>query len=278
MENMVKKQLLLLLFLSLNFVSHNLGKIVAEESYLTIGEEYGKPLLVLLETNPWLMVIGSDSPSFVLYDSGKLIYTIIENNNLKRHLTVLSQDEMKDFIEYLTIDKSIYDLEDFIESSTWTDQPFTIIYLDIVKTKKIVVYGSIARNPEARNNTPFAFIQLYDKIKNYTNENSVEWIPPKIEIMFWDYDYAPNKRDWIDGFPDLNSPSTINHGNDFYSVFIDGNKYEILVNYLRNMGEREAVEINGKKMAISYRIPFPNIDELKLLFESEEEEYDPLFY
>jgi len=42
------------------------------------------------------------------------------------------------------------------------------------------------------------------------------------------------------------------------------------------MGEKEAVEINERKMAISYRVPFPNIDELKLLYSSEE--YEHLFY
>jgi len=30
--------------------------------------------------------------------------------------------------------------------------------------------------------------------------------------------------------------------------------------FFRSRGDREAVEINGMKMAISYRIPFPNIN------------------
>jgi hypothetical protein len=102
---------------------------------------------------------------------------------------------------------------------------------------------------------------LYDKIRNYRNENAIEWIPPKIEIMFWDYDYAPNKRNWIEGFPDLNSPTTISR-NNLYSVFIDGDKYDTFISYFREKGEREAVEINGRKMSISFRIPFPNVDEI----------------
>lgn len=32
-----------------------------------------RPLIVLLEANPWLMAIGSDSPSFALYDDGTAI-------------------------------------------------------------------------------------------------------------------------------------------------------------------------------------------------------------
>ena len=142
--------------------------------------------------------------------------------------------------------------------------------------KKIMVYGRIETSDEARKKTPVVFINLYDKIKHYRKENSLEWMPPKIEVMFWDYNYAPNKRKWIEGFPDLNSPSTINHGDDLYSVFIDGDEYETFINYLRERGEKEDVEINGRKMSISYRIPFPNIDELKLLSSSEE--FEHLFY
>lgn len=33
-----------------------------------------QPLIVLVETDPWLMAIGSDSPRFALYDDGLVIY------------------------------------------------------------------------------------------------------------------------------------------------------------------------------------------------------------
>src|SRR3569833_120695 len=32
------------------------------------------PVLILLERNPWMMVIGADSPSFALYEDGMVIY------------------------------------------------------------------------------------------------------------------------------------------------------------------------------------------------------------
>jgi hypothetical protein len=224
-------------------------------------EEYGKPLLVLIVTNPWLMVMGSDSPSFVLYDSGKLIYQLVENNRLSRYLTVFNQNELNEFIEYLSIDKSLFTLGSMIMTGGSTDQPSNILYLNILKEKKIIVYGNLDVNNESRNGTPLSFLNIYDKIRNYRNENAIEWMPPKIEIMFWDYDYAPNKRNWIEGFPDLYSQSTISRGT-LYSVFIDGDKYETFISYFREMGEREAVEINGRKMAISFRIPFPNVDEI----------------
>jgi hypothetical protein len=139
------------------------------------------------------MVIGSDSPSFVLYDSGKLIYHLIENRKLTKYIVNLTQNEMNEFIENLSIDETVYDLDDLYMVSNWTDQPYNKLYLSITVNKQITVYGNLNNN-EDRNNTPSLYLDLYDKIKNYRNENAIEWIPPKIEIMFWDYDYAPNKR------------------------------------------------------------------------------------
>src|SRR5947207_391514 len=34
----------------------------------------GRPVLVLVETDPWAMVLGSDSPRFALYENGLAIY------------------------------------------------------------------------------------------------------------------------------------------------------------------------------------------------------------
>jgi hypothetical protein len=222
-------------------------------------EEYGIPLLILKESSPWGMVTGSDGTSFVLYDTGKIIYQKIENNELYLYLLVLSQDEINEYIEYLSIDESLYNLDNEIWAFRGSDSSSTILYLNIIKEKRIWVYGDIRQKTETRNATPSSFLDLYDKIINYRNENAIEWKPPKIEIRFWNYDSARIKRKWIRGFPDLNSASTINNRGYFYSVFIDGSKYERFINYYKEMLPYEAVEINGKNMSISYIIPFPNV-------------------
>jgi hypothetical protein len=36
----------------------------------TFNDKYGQPIIVLIETDPWLMVIGSDVPTFALYENG----------------------------------------------------------------------------------------------------------------------------------------------------------------------------------------------------------------
>jgi len=219
---------------------------------------YGKPMIVLTETDPWAMVIGADVPSFALYESGQIIYQQIENKRLKFYEVTLSKTELQNVIKSLGIDEGIFKLPDNIDASSWTDQPSNELILNFDSTKIIRVYGRVGTDSEVRAATPKQFLTVYDNIKKYKNDSAKEWLPDKIEVMFWDYDYAPNKRPWIAGFPDLESPTTIKRGED-YSVYIDKKDYDEFIKYYSSMGEKQAVEINGKKMAIDYRLPFPNL-------------------
>lgn len=223
------------------------------------NSKYGKPLVVLKETDPWLMSVGSDVASFALYEKGQIIYKTIENKNLKIYEVTLTQNELKKVIQSFSIPNSIYAIEKNIIASDWTDQPSIDLYLNITKKKTISVYGSLRKKAEVRKRTPKEFLTVYDNIKKYKNNSAKEWLPKKIEIIFWDYDYAPNKRSWIKGFPDLNSKTTIKFDNNSYSVFIDKAEFKEFKKYYSTMGEKEAVEINDRKMAISYRLPFPNL-------------------
>lgn len=223
---------------------------------------YGKPLIVLIETDPWAMVMGSDVPSFVLYENGQIIYQQIENERLKIYEVTLSKTELETVIKSLDITDNIYKLPNDIEASSWTDQPSNVLMLNFDSTKIINVYGRVGTNSEVRAAIPKQFLIVYDNIKKYKSDSAKEWLPNKIEVMFWDYNYAPNKRPWLVGFPDLNSPTTVKRGNNesaIYSVYIDKKDFDEFKNYYSSMGEKQAVEINGMKMAIDYRLPFPNL-------------------
>lgn len=221
---------------------------------------YGKPLIVLTETDPWLMVVGSDVPAFALYETGQIIYKLIENKELNIYEAILTEEGLQEVIQSFLIPDAIYTLPENIEASNWTDQPQNILTLNLTeKTKTINVYGQLKGNSEDRKKTPEDFLAIYDKIKQYKNKNAKEWLPEKIEVMFWGYDYAPGKRPWIKGFPDLNSPETVKFNDGSYTLFIDKANFDELKKYYWSMGDREAVEINGKKMSMSYRLAFPNI-------------------
>ena len=210
------------------------------------NEEYGKPLLALKETGTWSKVIGSENPVFVLYENGQLIYQIIDNRVVKYQVVFLSQKEMDELLKYLSIDESLYDQAREIKPGSdgisfgseqelalfGKDGPaIAVLYLNTKGNKEKIIYWVIGAS------TPSAFMNLYNKIKQYHNENAMEWIPPKTEIIFWNYDNASYERQWIEGYPDLDEMET-----------------------------EEAVGINSGKRAVSFIIPFPNLDVLNLIW------------
>lgn len=224
-----------------------------------IDTTYGKPVIVLTERDPWAMVIGSDVPSFALYEKGQIIYRILRSKRYIFYETKLSQPELQSVIKSLAITDEIHKLPNFITASYSTDQPTNELVLNFDSTKIIRVYCDLSNNSEDRSNVPKQFLTVYDNIKNFKGKSVKKWLPNKIEVLFWDYGHAPNKRPWLHGFPDLNSPTTIARHDSMYSVYIDRDDFDEFKAYYSSMGEKEAVEINGRKMSIAHRLPFPNL-------------------
>jgi len=55
-----------------------------------------KPVAVLIQTNPWLMVIGSDTPMVTVYDDGQVIILKKEKDKRPTFLQKqISLDELK---------------------------------------------------------------------------------------------------------------------------------------------------------------------------------------
>ena len=85
------------------------------------------------------------------------------------------------------------------------------------------------------------------------------WMPEFTEVMFWPYEYAPEESIvWPATWPDLKADTTKKRGEgDSYSVFLPSARYSELRKFIATRKEKGAVLINGKKMSISYRLPFP---------------------
>lgn len=225
---------------------------------LPLDTVYGEPVVVLTVTNPWLMVIGSDVPSFALYEQGQVIYSKVVDQHRKFFEAVLTAAERDALLAQLDL-PALAELPREIEAVQATDQPDNIIYArqaDSAITR--TVYGYLTEG-EGRKHTPKAFLRAYELLLNYTNDRAVEWIPRSIELMVWDYDYAPNSRPWPADWPDLHSATTIERSNGMYSIYLPRERMDELRQYLREGKEKEAVVINERKMTVSVRFPFPNL-------------------
>lgn len=224
------------------------------------NETYGAPIVVLVETDPWIMVIGSDVPTIAIYQYGDVIYKRIENKKMNYYSVKLDTAETQKLIYNLGISDSLVKMADYISASEWTDQPTNELILNFDSARVKRVYGNLRSKDESRNKTPKYFLKVYDNLINYKDKREKIWLPDFIEIMLTNYSYSPETPiKWPTYWPDLNSKSTIKRSEDLYSIYLKNENFKEFIKLIQSLKEKQAVEINGKKFSVSYRMPFPNL-------------------
>lgn len=239
------------------FLLLNLTKSIGQH----YNENYGQPIVVLIETNPWLMVIGSDVPSFALYENGQIIYRKIVEKRYKYFQIKNDREKTQGIIKSFGITDSLMKQPDYIEASGSTDQPTNILLLNFDTLRQISVYGSL-KDPksQARTKTPKQFLTVYDNIIKFEDNSALEWLPDTIEVMATKYSHSPEKPlKWNSEWGDIKSPTTVKRSNDLYSIYLDKKYLEKFFELLKSLKEKQAVEINGEKYSLTYRLPFPNL-------------------
>lgn len=220
------------------------------------SENQLKPVILLYERNPWLMVGGSDSPTFALYENGKAIFL----TPAQRYASVsLEEKERDELIASLQLDQGFFELADHYETVSKTDQPTNALIVRYQeRSKRVVVYGGIRNDPEARAKTPPAFLGVFDRLISYQNSQAKRWLPERIEVLVWLFNYAHGApRPWPKGWPDLYDPATKKR-QELYSIYLSSSHFDELMKLLSSLQQDQALLMNGKKWAISFRLPFPH--------------------
>lgn len=227
----------------------------------TYNESYGRPIVVLYETDPWLMVIGSDVPTFALYENGQIIYRKIKDKKYKYFEVKHDHDTTQKIIKSFGITDSLMSQKKYIEASDWTDQPSNIMILNFDTVSELTVYGSLSSpKSEAREKTPKDFLTVYDNLIKFEDKEAIEWIPDNIEVLATKYSYSPETPlKWNSEWNDINSSTSVKRNDDLYSIYLDRKYFDDFISLLKKIKEKQAVEINGEKYSLSYRLPFPNL-------------------
>lgn len=231
-----------------------------------------QPIAVLIQTDPWLMVIGSDTPMVVIYEDGQVIYLHRDEQGAQSYVCKqLTQQELEKtkkelaaFGDFSAI-KGHYNLAPNV-----TDQPETEIYLNLNGRLVVTtVYGlmvprtqlpayTVMPGSQPLDSLPGSLRGLYEYLIQLKFAEAKPWQPAYIEVMVWGYSYAPDKSiHWPKEWPGLDSPDTVKRG-DAYSIFLPGADIEKLRNFLNTRKQKGAVEIGGKKWAVAFRYAFPS--------------------
>lgn len=216
-----------------------------------------KPLVLLFERDPWLMVVGSDSPVFVLYESGAVIYRDEKEGEQGGYKAVqLENGSVENFMRNQL--EPLKELKDDYTLTNWTDQTTQeFFFSENEKSRKIFVYGSL-KNEDVREKAPEPLLTLYDSLASFKREDVENWTPEYYEVMIWPYEYAPDESAiWPEKWPDINSGSTQKR-RDSYSIYLPFEEREALIDFMGTIKEKGAVLMNDKKWALSVRTPFPH--------------------
>jgi len=206
---------------------------------------------MLIEYNPWAMVIGSDTPTLAVYEDGSVIFVKKESEE-KYGLYTTSIDLDGHFIQSIT-PENLGDLKESYTLSDWTDQPTNLF---VWKEKHVAIYGNMN---EVKEKLPKGMWEVYSAIKSFDSSDAKEWLPDYIEVMLWPYEYAPDESIvWPDGWPDLEHATTKKRSKDSFSIYLPSEHFDELKSLLKTRKQKGALLISGKKMAVSYRFPFPH--------------------
>jgi hypothetical protein len=217
-----------------------------------------QPRVVLIEHDPWLMVVGSDSPTFVLYSNGFAIFraraaSSSPSSYLSAQLTTAQHQKLLSEIA----PESLLDFEDWYDASLSTDQPMNKLHVWVNGNRKsITVYGALRRDSEARSKTPSKFLRAFDALINFSADAS-PWVPDRIEVLIWPYDYSPERPlPWPKGWPPFEEARP-RGARGLHQLFLPAEQFGRLREFVSSVKPKQAVLLGGRKWAIDYRLPFP---------------------
>jgi hypothetical protein len=246
------------------------ASVVANSAFATtdVAPTDPRPLAVLITEDPWAMVAGADSPSFVLYDNGEVIYFDSAAVPARHRIVQLAPAELVEFEKKLVSFAPAVGRKSYLELSRWTDQPTTRLYVDVDgKPRTVSIYGELNDNAEQPgvppadapplDALPADLEMLVALLSQFRRDTARDWIPAQLEVYAWDYDYAPDPSiHWPAQWPGLDAPTSVQH-DDAVSIFLPGDQKQALVDFLQARKERGAVEIGGRKWAVSFWPVFP---------------------
>ena len=215
-----------------------------------------RPVVVLIERDPWLMVVHSDSPTIVLYDDGQAIFRSSHADESGYMAVQLKPEQVKAMTSQIESREFIQLGKSYV-TSEWTDQPTNELATWANGTRKQVsVYGNLRTSKEARSKVPSAFLSVFDTLIGF-EPPAHSWAPEVVQVLIWPYDYAPGEvHPWPADWPAYEA-SQPRGGEGLRLLTLPGTELRKLQQFIGALGEKDSVGLGGHKWAISYRIPLP---------------------
>jgi len=232
-----------------------------------------EPIAILIEHDPWAMVIGADIPRVSIYADGTVIRLEKGSPTRKAQLFVsqLKGDEWERVRKAIHPAESFWELRDeYNVAPNVTDLITTeLVVTEDERFKRIQAYGysaeawtppaqTIMLKEDAKSDSlPREFDRICLALATLKPNNERVWSPRYVEVMIWPYEYAPDESlEWPARWPNLTSPMAFQRGAS-YSLILPGSELSALEAFVARRGQRQAIQISGRKWAIAYRPVMP---------------------
>lgn len=252
-----------------------------------------EPELVWVQPNPWAMVIGSDTPQFVLYATGQVIFAKIDKHVATYHSCALNESQIDEIRQKIAAVAKVKTLKDWYTLVHVTDQEVAQFFMrPHPKDDPIIVeaYGldyPIGDSPESRelayekkqypdekrDELPAEVLALDRYLGSFDVKDCPVWQPQYIEVMIWPFDGAAKAPiAWPKGWPGLDSERAMARHDGAYSIFLDGSKLPELQKLLASLDAYSAINLDGKKWSVAFRPVMPSEPVWRTALERVEEQ------
>lgn len=228
-----------------------------------------QPLVAWIQTDPWAMVLGADTPALALYEDGTLICREARQGATPEYLvSTLTPARLEEIRQHVLGLGSLAALKPRYSLARVTDMPTARLFLDLGQGAPVTteVYGLVARDDRAPasstkpdpDSPPVSVLLLHEYLAGLRCEGGTTWTPAYVEVLLWPYEYAPDESiDWPRHWPGLTSPNAVARG-DAYSIYLPGTSLKELGQLLASLKPKGALKVDGRKWAVSYRYVFPS--------------------
>jgi hypothetical protein len=218
-------------------------------------------LAVLIEHNPWAMVIGADTPRVSLFADGTVIRLEPQGEKTAPRLMVsqLTAAELAKVRSAVRPAAAFWKLEKHYNVVPGvTDQMTTeLVVYDGKRFNDVSVYG-YSSVKDASDRVPAEFERLCKLLIALKPRHAVPWQPRWLEVMVWPYEHSPGAPlTWPAKWPNFKSRLAFPQKGEMCSLILPGSEERALREFLAGRGERQAVAIDGKKWSVEYRPVMP---------------------
>jgi hypothetical protein len=147
------------------------------------------PLIVLFERNPWLMSVGSDFPTLVVYEDGRALFVSgdrqkarVMNGHVDPRAAVSLRDEL--------VAGGFMEAAADTTCSRATDQVTVEILVRRGASWKMASAYGIGKDGSCEGRAPKAFVEAYRRLQKLGPAGAKPFEPDEIEVMIWGFEYA----------------------------------------------------------------------------------------